>query len=105
MFTSLIDLLPYLVSGGGSREKINLGISFYGRSFAGATDMNQEHQGADKAKWHADEGTPQYCKSILNACALFFSSPNRCPCAHMTALVNSFFSKITFWPSFQIWLV
>lgn len=51
--------------GGASREKINLGLAFYGRSFASATGLNEPHGGADKAHWAVDEGTPQYCKSFF----------------------------------------
>jgi len=57
---SVDDCVRNWIDEGGSREKINLGISFYGRSFAGATGLNQSHQGADKANWSVDEGTPQY---------------------------------------------
>ena len=35
-------------------------VSFYGRTFAGATDLEQEHSGTDIAHWGADEGTPMY---------------------------------------------
>ncbi len=51
--------------GGASREKINLGLAFYGRSFASATGMNEPHDGADNAHWAVDEGTPQYCKPFF----------------------------------------
>ena len=61
---SVSDCVRNWIDKGGSREKINLGMSFYGRSFVGATGLNQSHQGADKANWSIDEGTPQYCESI-----------------------------------------
>lgn len=49
------------VAGGGDPSKINIGLPFYGRSFRGATGLNQEHDGkADDGMWHADEGSPQY---------------------------------------------
>lgn len=42
--------------GGAPLSKINIGISFYGRTFAGATALQQTHSGADMAHWSADEG-------------------------------------------------
>ncbi|KAL7548413.1 hypothetical protein ACHAWF_011704, partial [Thalassiosira exigua] len=57
---SVDDCVRNWIDAGGSREKINLGISFYGRSFAGATGLNQSHQGSDTGHWSADEGTPQF---------------------------------------------
>eukprot|EP00581_Thalassiosira_minuscula_P005354 CAMPEP_0183742588 /NCGR_PEP_ID=MMETSP0737-20130205/64777_1 /TAXON_ID=385413 /ORGANISM="Thalassiosira miniscula, Strain CCMP1093" /LENGTH=1396 /DNA_ID=CAMNT_0025978175 /DNA_START=206 /DNA_END=4396 /DNA_ORIENTATION=- len=48
------------ISAGGNRDKINIGLPFYGRSFTSATGLNQPHSGADKAVWGIDEGTPQY---------------------------------------------
>ncbi len=49
------------VAGGGDPSKINIGLPFYGRSFRGATGLNQEHDGkADDGMWHEDEGSPQY---------------------------------------------
>ena len=61
----LTQLFLCIDSEGASSEKINLGLSFYGRSFVGATGLNQSHQGVDKANWSADEGTPQYCKGLV----------------------------------------
>ncbi|KAL3809554.1 hypothetical protein ACHAXA_001828 [Cyclostephanos tholiformis] len=47
--------------GGGLREKINIGLPFYGRSVATATGLNQTHSGtADLSNWGIDDGTPQY---------------------------------------------
>ncbi|KAL7472651.1 hypothetical protein ACHAXS_013011 [Conticribra weissflogii] len=57
---SVDDCVRNWVDGGASREKINLGLAFYGRSFASATGMNEPHDGADNAHWAVDEGTPQY---------------------------------------------
>mmetsp|Transcript_3415 Transcript_3415/g.6566 ORF Transcript_3415/g.6566 Transcript_3415/m.6566 type:complete len:585 (-) Transcript_3415:1200-2954(-) len=48
------------LAGGGSRDKINIGLPFYGRSVGGATGLNQAHSGADMSSWSIDEGTPQY---------------------------------------------
>ncbi|EED94417.1 hypothetical protein THAPSDRAFT_261895, partial [Thalassiosira pseudonana CCMP1335] len=45
---------------GVPREKINIGLPFYGRSFKYATKLNQAHGGNDVANWPDDEGTPQY---------------------------------------------
>lgn len=49
----------YLERGVPLRQ-MNLGLPFYGRSFAGAGGMGRPHGGADKRTWQADEGTPQY---------------------------------------------
>ena len=94
------------VSGGGSREKINLGLSFYGRSFAGATGLNQTHSGADKGNWGMDEGTPQYCKLL---CCIFFT------CLYQYSILSRMCScsldgycfvheQTTLWPSYPVWL-
>ena len=50
-------------AGGGRPDQINLGLPFYGRSFAGAgiTGFGQSHSGnADATTWSDDEGSPQY---------------------------------------------
>lgn len=50
-------------AGGGRPDQINLGLPFYGRSFAGAgiTHFGQSHSGnADTITWSDDEGSPQY---------------------------------------------
>ncbi|KAL7530693.1 hypothetical protein ACHAXR_009440, partial [Thalassiosira sp. AJA248-18] len=44
------------LAGGGSRDKINIGLPFYGRSFGGATGLNEVHSGADQAAWGIDDG-------------------------------------------------
>jgi GH18 family chitinase len=48
------------VALGAPRERINIGLPFYGRSFKHATGLNQPHGGNDEANWPDDEGTPQY---------------------------------------------
>jgi chitinase len=48
------------VALGAPRERMNIGLPFYGRSFKGATGPNQPHGGNDEANWPDDEGTPQY---------------------------------------------
>ena len=49
------------VAGGGDPSKINIGLPFYGRSFLGATGLNQEHEHkADDGMWKEDDGAPQY---------------------------------------------
>merc|ERR1712032_1023467 len=45
---------------GAPREKMNIGLGFYGRSFRGATKLGTTHQGTDDSSWEIDEGTPQY---------------------------------------------
>jgi len=48
------------VALGAPRERMNIGLPFYGRSFKHATGFNQPHGGNDEANWPDDEGTPQY---------------------------------------------
>jgi GH18 family chitinase len=48
------------IAGGGTRDKINIGLPFYGRSFLNAKGLNETHAGADKNVWGIDDGTPQY---------------------------------------------
>jgi chitinase len=42
--------------GGAFRDKINIGLPFYGRSFATATGLDQPHTGADQTHWSIDDG-------------------------------------------------
>lgn len=52
--------------GGGRPDQINIGLPFYGRSFAGPglNGFGQSHSGhADTSTWTEDEGSPQ-CKSL-----------------------------------------
>jgi chitinase len=48
------------VKAGADAARINVGMPFYGRSFAVATGLNQTYNGADTIHWSADEGTPEY---------------------------------------------
>jgi len=48
------------MNGGAVRSQLNIGLPFYGRSFADADGPNQAHSGNDKAHWPDDEGQPQY---------------------------------------------
>jgi chitinase len=48
------------VALGVPRDRINIGLPFYGRSFKFASSLNQEHGGSDLANWPEDDGTPQY---------------------------------------------
>ena len=50
---------------GAPFSKISLGLGFYGRSFSGATSLNQPHHGPDESNWSDDKGVPQYY-NILN---------------------------------------
>lgn len=52
------------IKGGATRDKINIGLPFYGRSFATATGLNEPHTGADQTHWLIDDGTPQYFNII-----------------------------------------
>ncbi|KAL3815838.1 hypothetical protein ACHAXA_007480 [Cyclostephanos tholiformis] len=45
---------------GAPRDKLNIGLAFYGRSFAGSSSLGSSHTGADTVSWALDEGTPQY---------------------------------------------
>jgi chitinase len=47
-------------TAGAPISKLNMGMPFYGRSFATATGLNQNHTGADTSHWGADEGSPTY---------------------------------------------
>jgi chitinase len=57
---SLDDCVKTWHDAGTPRSKINIGLSFYGRTFASATGLQQEHSGSDIAHWGPDEGTPMY---------------------------------------------
>mmetsp|Transcript_3006 Transcript_3006/g.6969 ORF Transcript_3006/g.6969 Transcript_3006/m.6969 type:complete len:694 (-) Transcript_3006:40-2121(-) len=51
------------LAGGARPDQINIGLPFYGRSFAGTglTGIGDTHIGkADVATWSDDEGSPQY---------------------------------------------
>lgn len=48
------------VALGVPRDKINIGLPFYGRSFKYANALNQQHGGNDLANWAEDDGTPQF---------------------------------------------
>lgn len=50
---------------GASKEKLNIGLGFYGRSFLNAKALNEPHGGTDDKSWAVDEGTPQYFVSRL----------------------------------------
>jgi chitinase len=52
------------VALGAPREKMNVGLAFYGRSFRGATELGTPHGGADDSSWTLDEGSPQYFVSL-----------------------------------------
>ena len=52
------------VALGAPREKMNVGLAFYGRSFRGATELGAPHGGADDSSWTLDEGSPQYFVSF-----------------------------------------
>lgn len=45
---------------GAPSSKISIGIAFYGRSFKGASVLNEPHSGVDTHNWAVDEGLPQY---------------------------------------------
>ena len=57
---SVHECVENWLAGGGTKEKLNIGLPFYGRSFAGATGLNEPHDGADQVVWGIDDGTPQY---------------------------------------------
>ena len=47
------------LKGGATKEKINIGFPFYGRSFLGPKELYEKHDGNDETTWHIDEGVPQ----------------------------------------------
>ena len=61
------------VERGAPKEKLNIGLAFYGRSFRSAKALNAQHGGTDDSTWEVDEGTPQYFVSnfTLYDCFLF----------------------------------
>lgn len=57
---------------GAPKEKINLGLAFYGRSFKNAKALGESHGGTDDTSWAVDEGTPQYF--VRTVCLSSFAS-------------------------------
>jgi len=57
---SVTDCVNNWLQGGGTKEQINIGLPFYGRSFGSASSLNQPFDGADMTHFRIDEGTPQY---------------------------------------------
>jgi chitinase len=55
------------VERGAPKEKLNIGLAFYGRSFKDAKALGEFHSGADDITWAIDEGTPQYFVSVMFA--------------------------------------
>jgi chitinase len=53
------------VQGGVDKSKLNIGVPFYGRTFAGADRQYGPHGGADTVHWVEFGGVPQY-DEILN---------------------------------------
>ena len=47
-------------AGGAVDSQLNIGLPFYGRSFANADGPNKAHSGTDTVHWSEDEGVPQY---------------------------------------------
>lgn len=48
------------VQGGADKSKINIGVPFYGRAFAGADRLYGPHGGSDSSNWKEYGGQPQY---------------------------------------------
>lgn len=48
------------VERGAPKDKLNIGLAFYGRSFLDANELGATHGGTDDTNWKVDEGTPQY---------------------------------------------
>jgi GH18 family chitinase len=64
---SVHDCVANWLAGGATKNKINIGLPFYGRSFATATELNAPHDGADQVVWGIDDGTPQYFVRIIDS--------------------------------------
>lgn len=47
-------------SAGAPSNKLNMGMPFYGRSFATAPGLNQSFTGADLSHWGSDDGSPTF---------------------------------------------
>ena len=58
------------VARGAPRERLNIGLGFYGRSFRDAQSLDAPHGGVDDMSWEIDEGSPQYfvSRSLLSLC-------------------------------------
>jgi len=52
------------IESGSPKSKINIGLPFYGRSYAGASGLNEAHTGTDLGNWGIDDGVPQYFNII-----------------------------------------
>lgn len=52
-------------SRGAPKDRLNIGLGFYGRSFKGATELKVPHGGNDDYHWEIDEGSPQYFVSTI----------------------------------------
>lgn len=56
------------VERGAPKDKLNIGLAFYGRSFRDAKELGVLHGGTDDFAWEIDEGTPQYFVSTHVYC-------------------------------------
>lgn len=89
---SVHDCVNNWMAGGATKDKINIGLPFYGRSFAGATELNAPHDGADQIVWGIDDGTPQF---FVRSCCVSFVShalfdSNWLKCTQCRTLWHSF---------------
>lgn len=48
------------VARGAPKERLNIGLGFYGRSFRSAKRLGELHGGTDDQTWEVDEGSTQY---------------------------------------------
>jgi chitinase len=72
------------VNRGAPKERLNIGLAFYGRSFRVAKGLAESHGGADDTNWEVDEGTPQYFNIMekINSMTIEWDDETKTPIAY-----------------------